>query len=160
MTVRENDVSRHNGDELWVPFKHVNTIILWCTRGLRGALNRSPMMPRYASLSDSYTANSPPQSPPPPQSSPTNKDHDQWAVIPNCNFYHFSPVRLITIGMMRVDRVPLKSLDAILPWYARGNTPLPLLDTVLMVPRGASPSGGWSPKWCRSSSRAVIPQMQ
>ena len=32
----------------------LNVIVLWCTEGFRGALNWAPLMPRDASLSDSY----------------------------------------------------------------------------------------------------------
>ena len=34
------------------PLNPINTIVLWCTGGFRGALNWSPLMPRDISLSD------------------------------------------------------------------------------------------------------------
>ena len=41
---------------VWImdPLNPLNTIVLWCTGGFRGTLNWAPMMPRDASLSDSY----------------------------------------------------------------------------------------------------------
>ena len=45
--VREAGVSGHNAV---VPLKPLNAILLYCSRGLRGALNWAPMMPRGASL--------------------------------------------------------------------------------------------------------------
>ena len=36
------------------PLNPLNTIVLWCTGGFRGALNWAILMPRDASLSDSY----------------------------------------------------------------------------------------------------------
>ena len=54
ITVLESSVSRHHGAQLrlsWKPSNHQSTIIL---RGLRRALNLSPIMPGNASHSDSY----------------------------------------------------------------------------------------------------------
>ena len=54
--VRQPNVSRHNGAPIEDPLKPLNTIVLWCTKGMNEVLNNSPMMPRDASLSDRYTS--------------------------------------------------------------------------------------------------------
>ena len=56
LAVRETSVSRHDGVKLRVPLKPLNRIVLWWSGGFQGALNLVPMMPRDASLSDSYTS--------------------------------------------------------------------------------------------------------
>ena len=54
--VRQPNVSRHNGAPIEDPLKPLNTIVLWCTKGMNEVLNNSPMMPRDAILSDRYTS--------------------------------------------------------------------------------------------------------
>ena len=54
LAVRKTDVYRHNDGPIKSPLNALNTIVLWCMGGLKEVLNLSPMMPRDASLSDSY----------------------------------------------------------------------------------------------------------
>ena len=49
--VWEASLSRHNGGPIKNPFKPPNTILLWCTGGIRGALYWAPTKPRDVSLS-------------------------------------------------------------------------------------------------------------
>ena len=49
----ENYISISFGAQVRYPLNPLNTIVLWCTGGFRGALNWTPLMPRDASLSDS-----------------------------------------------------------------------------------------------------------
>ena len=52
-------VSRHNGNSVkgpLKPLKPLNTIVLWSTGFFKGALNWAPMIPRDASLPESYTS--------------------------------------------------------------------------------------------------------
>lgn len=44
--IRETRASRYNG----APLKPLDTIVLWCSRGFRGARNWAPMMPRNPSV--------------------------------------------------------------------------------------------------------------
>ena len=54
IAVRENNVSRHDGGPIKGTLKPFKTIVLCCTGSFRGAHNWSPMVPRDASLLDSY----------------------------------------------------------------------------------------------------------
>ena len=50
-----HSVSLYDGGPIKSPIKPLSTIVLWWSEGFQVALNRVPMMPRDASLSDSYT---------------------------------------------------------------------------------------------------------
>ena len=45
------------GPQLEAPLKLLEIILLWWSEGFQGALNWTPLMPRDASLSNSYTSN-------------------------------------------------------------------------------------------------------
>ena len=51
---RETSVSWHNGGSIKGPLKLLNTTVLWWSNGFQGAFNHVSLMPRDASISDSY----------------------------------------------------------------------------------------------------------
>ena len=50
----ENSCTISFGAQVRYPLNPLSTTVLWCTGDFRGALNCAPLMPRDASLSDSY----------------------------------------------------------------------------------------------------------
>ena len=55
IAARETSVPRHKGGQIWGPSEtlQINNSVM--SMGFQGIFNWSPMMPRDASLSDSYT---------------------------------------------------------------------------------------------------------